>query len=140
MDADHWQVSPAYDLADFFLALAEFAPADSTITLVCGSWSENLRSFLENVAVDHVKKGWIFTHERYTIPISDQIMRELSCLASSHAAPEIASSIVVKHDAQKLVEWFDLPDDPISIAPDVDENKVIQLATSIGATHKSIMI
>mgnify|MGYP006292708997 CR=1 FL=1 len=93
-----------------------------------GAWSRSLRDFLTDAAEWHHRSGW----ERYWLPATSEVLGKLAHQADCHAVPELASSIEVRCEGEKLVEWYNLPDGPISVADNVSEDRLREFARSVG--------
>lgn len=78
--------------------------------------------------------------EAYYISITAQNMATLADLSEHSAEIEIALHLAIISDGERLLEWFDLPDDPISIAQLIKEETVSHFAESVGAKFERITL
>ncbi len=62
-------------------------------------------------------------------------MMALAAIAEHHAEPEIALFMVVISDGSSVLEWYDAPDDPISISLDYPEDAVSSFARTVGGVY-----
>jgi len=59
-------------------------------------------------------------------------------LAGEHAEPEVAIHLMVVTDSGSYLEWFDLPQDPISVSSVADEGMIRQFAEAIGGDYERL--
>jgi hypothetical protein len=139
MDGPHWRVAPFRDMDVFLLALREILPEGAALGLADGHPSRELRKFLETNAVA-CPTGAVpdaFPSGRW-LPADRTTIAALAEMARRHAEPEVAEHVGVFAGAGMLLEWYDLPDDPISVAPDVPEERVAAFARSGGVSYTRI--
>jgi hypothetical protein len=129
MQGDHWRVQPV-DLADLFRALTLLDPPAAFVALADGSWSPEVRQSLTRISVDPgeaVRQSmWRDFRDAAYVPVSAASMAELVALAEVHAEPEMAIHVAALTTSAPLLEWFDLPDDPISLSPLVTPASVLR--------------
>jgi hypothetical protein len=70
------------------------------------------------------------------VPVNDAHMAALAALAEGHADPEIAIHVAALTPTGPLLEWFDLPEDPISISPLVTAAAVARVARECDTTSE----
>ena len=66
-------------------------------------------------------------------------MVELAGLAGHSAEVEIALHLAVFFEDERLLEWFDLPFDPISIVETIEGESVFHFAESVGGRYQKII-
>ena len=76
--------------------------------------------------------------EAYYISITEQNMVELAELAGHSAEVEIALHLAVLFEDERLLEWFDLPFDPIFITETIGGESVFHFAESVGGKYQKI--
>ena len=74
-------------------------------------------------------------HARF-LAVDNRTMRSLAGLASGFAAREMCIHLVVVHKGKSVVEWYDLPSDPIAIASTVEEVQVRAFAEATGGRYE----
>jgi len=77
--------------------------------------------------------------EAYYISITEKNMAKLAELAEHSAEPEIAIHLAVLFEDERLLEWFDLPDDPIYISETIRGESVSRFADSLGRKYWKII-
>jgi len=135
----HWHVHGA-DFYRVFTALPKLTPAGSLLGLAEGAWRQDVREFFaawatqpEPSALASVPQD--FVHARF-IPIDVPSMASLTDLANCHAEPELAIHMIVIHRGASLIEWYDLPGDPIAVASSFGETAVGQFAASVDGEYE----
>ena len=132
-DGSHWQLNPVKDVKVFFANLGHLVPNGATLCLAEADWSEEGREFVRSHG--HRPEETPLPSEFRGEPcfeLSPGVLRLLSDLASRHASPELAIHLGVFASGEALVEWFDLPGDPISVSPSMPEERVEGFATACG--------
>jgi hypothetical protein len=128
------------ELAGFFRALPELAPAGSVLYLEGGSPSEELRSFLQKHAAEtttHVAVGTIWPRpECFHLQITTEMLEELATLAEKHGMWEFGWHIHVYHGQRMIVEWYDATDPPIWLSNDIPEEPVARFSARLGAQYR----
>lgn len=143
MDSRHWRVEGAFDYTKVFPAMLELLPLNSILGLAQGDLSPEGREFmiensikLDPVILNSLPQGSF--EDAFFIPVDRKRMFLLAGLADHHAEPEIALHMVGIGNGLSLLEWFDAPDDPISISLKLTEPAVEHFAQSVGATFKGV--
>ncbi len=140
MDGLHWVVRGA-DVYRAFGALLSLAPAGSLLGLADGAWPPDLREYFATWGTQPDRSVLLglpreFVKARF-VPINERAMARLTDLALSCAEPELAVHIIVVHGHDSVLEWYDLPDDPIAIAPMVGEPAVASFAVAVAGAHEA---
>jgi hypothetical protein len=139
MSSRHWQVTGVSDLVRFFGALPPLVPPGSVLGLAEGTPDAMLRAFFDRVRSQAEPDISMHSSPDFRravfIPATPACLFELAALARTRAEPEIAIHLTVVTTEGPLLEWFDLPDDPIYIAPAVPESAVSRLAADAGGKH-----
>lgn len=140
MDSPHWRIDGASDFPRIFLAMIDLFPPGSVIGLSGGSLSAEVRTFFErnrlklhSDVTPSLPEGE-FVDAHY-LPLDRQCMMKLAAIAEHHAEPEIANSMVVISNGASVLEWYDAPDDPISISLDYAEDAVSLFARAVGGLY-----
>jgi hypothetical protein len=135
-DAPHWSVVGVDDLARFFQALPLLESPSTMVGLAGGWWPDPVRSDLgmSSTNVDDVVRLALPSefHSALFVPVTADSAAMLVHLAETRAEPEVATHLVVVRDGASLLEWFDLPGDPITIAPSISDAEVQRFADAIG--------
>jgi hypothetical protein len=139
MDAPHWRIEGVGDFPRVFLALLDLLPAGSIIGLAGGSLSPEVRSFFDKNAIPLDPAVFASLPEgnfagAFFVPVDRQRMTELAAIAEHHAEPEIALHMAAISNGSSIFEWFDAPDDPISISLLLTEDAVSRFAYAAGGT------
>ena len=142
MERSHWRVTGVQDLPRFFRAAGRVFPAGSILCVAGGAWPSEIQKLLQRISVDrrkirHPGRG-CEARESYHVPLVRGSWHELGNAAESYAAPEIGMHFVVFSGAIILLEWFDAPDDPISIAPVVSKEVVRRFSEQSGGAYEWI--
>jgi len=138
-DSLHWDVH-GVDLYQMFSALPALAPSGATLALADGEPSPELGEFLDQhrVALSETRLRAApseFEHASL-IPVDSRTMGQLARLCQNLAEPEIAIHLAVFDGEGTLLEWYDLPDDPVAIAGSVAEDVVARFAAATGGRHQ----
>jgi hypothetical protein len=113
------------------------------LCLAGGAWSNKTQDVLDTISLDmdpteSVNLGVDF-FETYYISITEKNMAKLAELAEHSAEPEIAIHLAVLFKDERLLEWFDLPDDPIYISETIGGESVSRFADSMGRKYWKIV-
>jgi len=140
MDAPHWVVRGA-DVYRVFGALPRLAPASSLLGLADAAWPQDLREFfaVQGAQPDPSTLAAFpreFVKARF-VPIKAPTMTRLTVLASSCAEPELAVHLIVVHGGNSVLEWYDVPDDPLAIALSVRESAVASFAATVAGAYEA---
>ncbi len=140
MDGPHWVVRGA-DLYRAFGALLSLAPTGSLLGVADASWPPEVREFLKSRGTQPDRSVVLglpreFANARF-LPINERAMARLTDLANSCAGPELATHIIVVHGSNSVLEWYDLPEDPIAISSSVGEPAVASFASVVGGAYEA---
>jgi hypothetical protein len=137
--SEHWHVV-GVDLYRVLPALPEITAPEAVLGLADGAWSRELRRFLDRHAVavsrDVLSKLPSEFHRARFLAADLSAIRDLLELAERHAEPEIAVHLIVLQSGGSLVEWYDLPEDPIAVSLAVEESAVARFAEMAGGRYE----
>ena len=139
MDTRHWRIVGAEEFPKVFRALCDLLPPDSIVGLAEGALSSELQAFFDvnAVSLDSAVSGALprgeFVHAYY-LPVEPQRMTVLADTAERHAEPEIARHMIAIGNGVSLLEWYDAPDDPISLSMALREVAVTRFARAVGGS------
>ncbi len=142
----HWRVTGVkhIDLPLFFRALRSLVPNGSILCLAGGAWPDQVQNILDTISLNMESAGpanlGLDFAEAYYIPIMEQNMVKLAELAEHSCDVEIAVHIAVLFEDQRVLEWFDLPFDPIYIAETIQDQSVFHFAESVGGNYQKIIL
>ena len=141
--SDHWLVRDA-DLYRAIPAFSAFLPDHSLIGLSEGSPPRALRDFIAKREVRPdpavlLAQPKVFRRARF-LPADQQTMTELAALAENCAQPEIAVHLVALHSSANIVEWYDIPDDPLGVTSTIAEDKVLSFASAVGGRFDLVTV
>lgn len=135
-EISHWEIKKIKDLDIFFLYLPLIFPYDTYLCLADGYYSSELKSYIDAY---HSNEPLPQLHSEFSecdkIPINDNTMRILMELANHHATPEIAMHLCVCSKTVRLLEWYDIPLDPISLSIEIPEEAIRRFCTAIGTKY-----
>ncbi len=142
MDGKHWRVTGARDLAAFFRALPELLPAGSAVIVANEAWPSDFERFLEGLAIKpdaaRIPASARTVSASFHVPVNKETMAELGQRANRHAEPEVATHLIGYRGDRSLLEWYDLPVDPLSIAASLDPAAVRSFASEVGGACEFI--
>ena len=131
----HWDIHGA-DFYRAIRALPEILTPGSVLGLADGAWSSHLRSFLDAHAAalepDVISALPADFRRARFIRTDARTIADLAALADKHAEPEVAIHLIVLQAGSSLVEWYDLPNDPIAVSLSIDEAAVKRFAEAVG--------
>jgi hypothetical protein len=137
-DGHHWQVNLVKGFATFFRALHLIAPTEATLALAGGACPPDVRAALQPLDVEPpgpiselLPIDFLYS---ICIPVSPPAMETLAQLADNHTEQDIANDVALFSPEASLLEWFDAPDDPISLSPVLGRSAVIRLAAAVAGT------
>ncbi len=132
-----WQLDPVKDLEVFFANLGRLVPEGATLCLAEAAWSQEGRDFIRNRGhrPDSVPLPNEFRGEP-CFGLSPEVLHHLAELASRHASPELGIHCAVFTSAGAIVEWYDLPGDPISVSSSISEERVAGFARACGVEYR----
>jgi hypothetical protein len=142
-DRAHWCIKDVKDLSLFFEALPRLIPTDSLLGLAGAFTSRELMSLLPLAhGLDGVRSLPDPFPDEFRdatfFPVSDAITRDLLQLQDRRAWPGFILFLVVISQGESLLEWFDLPDDPISVALSISEQAVRDFAVATGSSYERV--
>lgn len=141
-DSSHWRLTGVRDLTLFFRALPSLVPKGSILCLTDGAWPGRVRNILDTISLNMESAQpanlSLEFAEAYYISTTEQNMVRLAELSEQSAAVEIALHLAVLIDDERLLEWFDLPFDPIYIAETIKRESVHHFSESVGGRYQKI--
>jgi len=142
-ESSHWHI----DSADFYRAFQAFSdvvPTGSVLGIAEGAWPPAVRAFLDEYGVT-IEASVLsslpvdFQSARF-LPVNAPIMRQAEALAERQAEHEFATHLIVVNNGVSLIEWYDLPQDPITIRFSIEESLVARFATATGGRYCPIKL
>jgi hypothetical protein len=142
MEAGHWSIQKARDIAAVFRALPAVAPQHAFLALAGGAWPREVKSVLTRESARSAPPFRSCLASEFTvaffIPVSEAAMASLAELADRHAEPEVALHVAVFTDLGRFLEWFDAPDDPIAVSASAPADEVARFAQAVGGTCERV--
>lgn len=134
-----WQVEPAPDLGVVFANLLRLVPQGGVLCLAGGAWSAEGRAFVRAHALpgegpDPLPSAFDGAPR---FPLDAARSALLAELATRHAEPELAVHLGVHAGGVSVLEWFDVPEDPLCLARAVPEERVAAFAEACGARYRA---
>jgi len=128
------------DLYRFFDALVPLAPPNSHLGLAKGAWPRPLRRLLVERASPIDRETLLSLPAEFAkakfLPVRPDLMSHLTSMAEHLAEPEIAISLVVFAQHSPLLEWYDVPANPLAIAGHLAEELVARFCAETGARYE----
>jgi len=131
-DRGHWRIKDVKDLSLFFKALPRLVPTGSVLGLSGMFTSRELMSLLPRA---HKMDGF---RDFTFVPVSDATTRDLQQLQDRRAWPGFILFVEVISQGESVLQWFDLPDDPISVALSISEKAVRDFAAATGSSYERV--
>jgi hypothetical protein len=130
MDYSHWQINNVKDLGLFFSALTILADSDLVLCLSEGAWEKQTIRILEDISLKNYFYPVNLSEFKncFFIEVNDNNISFLNHLSEISAEPEVALHISLIWKNERILEWFDIPEDPISISNIISEEKVNMFA------------
>ncbi len=139
MNGSHWKVTGVNRFASFFRALPFLVPNNSILCLEAGHW-DRVQNILDSISLNmESEQSTAPGDEGYYVSITEQNMAKLAELAEHSDEMEIALHLAVLSDDEKLLEWFDLPEDPIYISEIIEREFISRFAESVGGKYQKII-
>jgi hypothetical protein len=137
--APHWTIEKPTNLEAFFGALQRLVPEETVMCFGGGDPDEAIQSFFHEMALPNPERISLieFALGKY-LNTDKKNLKKLQRLAGCHAAPEIAAHIVICDGNRRILEWFDVPFDPITISLEVPEDKVRQFCNEFGVMYQKV--
>ena len=136
----HWEVTGVTSLPAFFRALSRLAPNNSILCLEGGVWPARVQNVFDAISLNmelEPRPGY----EGYYFSITEEHMAKLAEVAENSAESEIAIHLFVLFGDEKgILEWYDLPNDPIHISETIEQQSVSHFAEAIGASYRRIWL
>ena len=135
-----WEINAVRSYSAFFRFLPTLVPPSSLLCLAEGVWDAELTSFFHRYTCkppDGLFQPAEFEDGAY-VPIDESLLVELANISLRHAGPEIAMCVAVSCGTVQVLEWFDAPSDPISVALSIPQNAVEQFCRLVGAEYRKV--
>lgn len=123
-----WCVSGSRDLALMMRALPSLVPEMTDLHLDGFSMAEDVAVALAPFTIETVPRG------RVTLAITPAVFEVLAQLAERHAEPVICHHMIGFADAARVLEWFDIPADPVYLGMGLPAQRVIRVCGEFGLT------
>lgn len=138
-EGPHWDVEPVRDLKAFFGNLLRLLPGGGILCLAKGEWSEEGIRFLRAHAIP---SGGLHPlpnefDEAPHILIDTDRMARLADMVQRHAEPELSMHIRAYANGVAVLEWYDLPEDLITVSLSVPEERVVDFAAACGVGYRA---
>lgn len=136
LDDPHWKIGTVKSLDAFFGALLDLVPESSVLCLGEGDPDKAIQAFFQEYALPNSERISLieFMSGQY-LQINKNNLKELQRLADCHAAPEIATHIAVSNGSRQILEWFDVPFDPITVSLEVSEERLMKFCSGLGVKY-----
>jgi hypothetical protein len=137
-EGEHWSVIGVKEFPCFFTALPELLPAGSILYVESADRNSDVARYLVEVQVEPacaVEAGSYRPQFACHIPARPEVILKLAGLSERHAEPEVAEHVVAYCNDTIVLEWYDAPDDPISISKSVDEGSVVRFVNAAGGQY-----
>jgi len=131
-DGPHWELTGRLDAGRVLEAVFANFPAGCSLVMEEAWLTPGITAMLEALATTSEPSNTCWNAVRYAIPLGREMPPELKQLVASHAGPEYCANAFVARGNGMLLVWFDFPDEPIAIHPDVGEAFVRRLAKETG--------
>ncbi len=136
----HWEVDAPQEFSAFLRAVTQLAPPGSVIYFEGGDPSERVRSYLDTHSPETtaaVRKGTLWPRpECFHVKATPEILEGLASLAEEHRIWEFGWHVHLYRYETMLIEWYDVPDDPLWIAGDVPEEAVARFSAKLGTQYR----
>jgi len=130
-----WKILPPIDLADFFQHLPKLAAENSILSIEASSVVSEIESYLSERPGEKPNEnshGVIFrTPKIFYMPITEENLAGLAVLSERYAEPEGCDHVLVFDGGKIILNWYDVPADPIYVAEEISEGKVKNLCESL---------
>jgi hypothetical protein len=139
LDEARWELQPPKELAAFFTALPELADDDAILCLGAGAWHGDLAVFLDANQVEPPAASaalGVRHHQLRCLHCGSATLGQLAVFADRSAEPEVASCMSVVASDVSLLEWFDLPLDPINVSLATPEHRVGAFARRLRVAYR----
>ena len=138
-DDPHWEIDAVKDFQAFFRALLHLVPEETILCLGNGDPDKEIRSFFEHNSLSEPELIPLaeFIGGEY-LQINKENLSKLEDLAACHAAPEIASHLAVSDQNRQMLEWYDVPFDPITVSLEVPEENVRNFCNELGVKYEKV--
>lgn len=132
MDGPHWTLGPPSDLGAFFRALRLLVPLEGFLGLAQGLWWDKVRDRIASFAVDPGPAVLDTLTDEFDdadfLLTSKPSLDALASLSREQEAPGLFIFLVLFTRDGPVLEWFDAPTDPMSIAGSIPRGQVVQFA------------
>ena len=139
---DYWEVLgiKAKQAGEFFLALIELMPADSTFCVEGTSLARKVKSFFKKSRTPHTTRVWLGTSyprpDVFHIAFNEQNMRQIADFTGIFSVPEICDHIYIYRDDNMLLEWTDAFSKSLYISKIIPEKYVKVFCEKFGCIYR----
>jgi hypothetical protein len=136
-----WEVSGVEPgrAIEFFSALIELIPADSTFCIEGTNLVEEVRSFLQASRIPHLTRVQLATSypkpDVFHIAFNEENMKQMAEFAENFTIPEICDHIYIYQNNEMLLEWNDAFSNPLYISKKIPEEYVKVFCQKLGCEY-----
>ena len=127
-----WEVSGSRDLSLMLRAIGALVPELTRIHLNAYAMANDVRDALAPFSEPTEDRDLV------TLRGSPGLIELLSSLADSHAEPEICFCIIGFSSSRRVLEWFDIPGDPVYIDLSVAADRVSQVTKDFSLSYELV--
>jgi hypothetical protein len=136
LDGEHWRIRGVSELSRFFSAMTALAPPSALLALGDGAWTTEVVERLRGMSVPTtaVDPPPYVTEFRtwFAVPVTTNNMESLAMLSETRAEIEVALHVLLFTRGRPLLDWFDLPQDPMELSTKLDEAAVFAFNDAVG--------
>jgi hypothetical protein len=143
MNHQHWQLPGIPNVPGFLRSLSFLVPSDAWVALASGLFWDQLAPMVavpsdcarpsnEALALLSPEFG-----DADILPVTPSLLASLEQLAASNSTSALFVHFAVFTEQGPVLEWFDAPGDPVSIAPLIHEDIVAAVALAAGAQYRN---
>lgn len=124
-----WRLSGSLDLSAVLGALPRLVPELTRVHIFCPNIASAVYEALVPFAQLSVHGAIGF--ERVALDVAPEVFVVLAELAAAHAGPEVCEHLIGYAHSDRVLEWFDIPDDPIYVAETLPDFRIRRVAREL---------
>ena len=125
-----WEVSGSRDLSLMFGAIEALVPELTRMHLNASAMANEVRDALAPFSEPSESPDLV------SLRVSQELFAVLSRLADTHAEPEMCFGMIGMAGSNRVLEWFDIPDDPVYIDLSISAGRVSQVTKEFSLAYK----
>ena len=125
-----WEVRGSRDLSLMFRAIGALVPELTLLHLNASAMPNDVRGSLAPFSERAEDRDLV------SLRVTPELFGLLSRLADNHAEPEICFEMVGFAGSKRLLEWYDIPTDPLYLDPSVGADRVDQVTKEFSLSFK----